>query len=232
VSVTNAGALRMGLVIAGFGAVALLTGCQATVAGTAVRPEGAAELQEADLDAVLLPIGTLNATVGATDMEVTSDSEEMGDHTDEVSDPDCVGAIFSAEESVYAGSEWTAMRDQVAAEPGDDNEHWVQQTAVLFPGEMQAQDFVEESRSMWDTCAGDVIAIGDGATTYLWELQDIRDARGILAQTSSQEDSGGWSCQHAISAVSNVVVEAWACGYTISDQAVDVATALIANVES
>ncbi|MDO3640148.1 sensor domain-containing protein [Mycolicibacterium arseniciresistens] len=229
---TNAGGLRMVVVVAVVGAVVLLTGCQATVAGTAVRPEGAAELEEADLDAVLLPIGALNETVGATDMEVTSDSEEMGDHSDEVSDPDCVGAIFSAEDSVYAGSEWTAMRDQVAAEPGDDNEHWVQQTAVLFPGEMQAQDFVEESRSMWDSCAGDVIAIGAGATTYLWELQDIRDAQGILAQTSSQEDSGGWSCQHAISAVSNVVVEAWACGYTISDQAVDVATALIANVES
>ncbi|MEV3904984.1 sensor domain-containing protein [Mycobacterium sp. NPDC050551] len=227
---TNAGALRICLVVAGLGVAAMLTACQATVAGTAVRPAGAAELQEAELDAVLLPIAELNSTVGATDMEVTSDSEEMGDHVDDVSDPDCVGAIFSAEESVYADSEWTAMRDQVAAEPGDDNEHWVQQTAVLFPSDMQAQDFIDESRSLWDSCAGDAIAIGAGATTYLWELQEVRDAQGVLAQTSSQEDSGGWSCQHAISAVSNVVVETWACGYTISDQAVDVATALMANV--
>jgi len=63
-----------------------------------------------------------------------------------VSDPDCLGAIYGAEEPVYAGSGWTAMRDQVAREPGEENEHWVEQTAVLYPSAEKAQKFFDENK--------------------------------------------------------------------------------------
>ena len=67
-------------------------------------------LTEAKLDGVLLSIGELNDIMGSAKMKVTSELKEMTDHSGEVSDPDCLGAIYGAEEPVYAGSGWTAMR--------------------------------------------------------------------------------------------------------------------------
>jgi hypothetical protein len=68
-------------------------------------------------------------------------------------------------------------------------------------------------------------------STYLWALGDVAEADDVLTQTSAQEASAGWACQHALSAVSNVVVEAWACGYAVEDQAVTLVTEMAANVE-
>ena len=91
----------------------------------------------------------------------------MTDHSGEVSDPDCLGAIYGAEEPVYAGSGWTALRDQIAREPGEDNEHWVEQTAVLYPSAEKAQKFFDESKSSWQRCAGYSVSVDDEAAAFL-----------------------------------------------------------------
>jgi hypothetical protein len=212
------------------GIVLLVTGCSTTVGGTAVGPFDPHGVRQAQLGDVLLPIDELNAAVGATDMVVSSELEEFGDHSDDVSDTDCLGAIFAGEDKVYGDTEWVAVRDQVAAEPDDDNDHWVQQTAVLYPGGEQALAFYEESRSSWQSCAGDTITISDGVSTYLWDLGDVAEADDILTQSSGQQDSEGWACQHAMSAVTNVILEAWVCGYTIEDEAAAVVTEMAANI--
>ena len=126
----------------------LLSGCVSTVSGTAVRaqhaaPSDVAPLTEAKLDVVLLSVGELNGIMDSTQMEVTSELREMTDHSGEVSDPDCLGAIYGAEDPVYSGSGWTAMRDQVVREPGENDEHWVEQTAVLYPSAEKAQMFFD-----------------------------------------------------------------------------------------
>jgi outer membrane murein-binding lipoprotein Lpp len=85
--VTNIGtatrACAVGVVIA---ASVLLSGCVSTVSGTAVRAHNAAPidvppLTEAKLDDVLLSIGELNGIVGSTQMKVTSELDEMIDHS-------------------------------------------------------------------------------------------------------------------------------------------------------
>ncbi|HEX2286191.1 MAG TPA: sensor domain-containing protein [Mycobacterium sp.] len=214
--------------------VALLTGCATTVQGSAVRAQNAAPiavppLDESKLDDVLLSIGELNGIMGSTTMKVTSEVEEMTDHSAAVSDPDCLGAIYGAEEPVYAGSGWTAMRDQVAREPDEYNEHWVEQTAVLYPSAQNAQKFFDDSRSTWEDCAGYSITVDDEDVSYLWQIDDLRAEDTLITQTSRQEDADGWACQHALSVVSNLTVEAWACGYTVGDEAAAIAMDMIAN---
>jgi hypothetical protein len=212
----------------------LLSGCVSTVSGKAVRGQNAAPvdvppLKESDLDNVLLSIGELNGIMGSTTMTITSELEEMTDHSADVSDPDCLGAIYGAEEPVYADTGWTAMRDQVAREPDENNEHWVEQTVVLYPSADNAQEFFEGSKSMWKDCGGDAISVNDAESTYLWQLDDATADDALITQTSTQEDADGWACQHALSVVSNLTVEAWACGYTISDEAATIATDMVAN---
>lgn len=214
--------------------VILLAGCVTTVAGTATRAPNAGledvpPLDESDLDDVLLSIGEINGIMGSTTMRITSALDEMTDHSEDVSDPDCLGAIYGAEEPVYAGSGWTEMRDQVAREPDEDNDHWVEQTAVLYPTGDHARDFFEESKTTWQDCANYSIAVDDLGASYLWEIEDLDAEETLLSQLSTQEDADGWACEHALSVVSNVTVEAWACGYTIGDEAATIATDMVAN---
>jgi len=212
----------------------VLSGCVSTVSGTAVRAQNAQPLDvppltEAKLDDVLLSIGEINGIMGSTTMTVTSELEEMTDHSGEVSDPDCLGAIYGAEEPVYAGSGWTAMRDQVARDPGDDNEHWVEQTAVLYPSAEKAQKFFDDSKSSWENCGGYSVSVDDGEATYLWEIEELTADDTLLTQVTTQQDADGWACEHALSVVSNVTAEAWACGYTLNDEAATIANEMVAN---
>jgi hypothetical protein len=205
-----------------------------TVPGTAVRAHNAAPidvppLTKAKLDDVLLSVGELNGIMGSTQMTVTSELEDMTDHSGDVSDPDCLGAIYGAEEPVYAGSGWTAMRDQVAREPGEDNEHWVEQTAVLYPSAEKAQQFLDDSKSAWQKCSGYSVSVDDADATYLWQIDSVTAEDTLITQMTAQQDTDGWGCQHALSVVSNVTVEAWACGYSIKDEAATIANDIVAN---
>ena len=186
-------------------------------------------LTEAKLDGVLLSIGELNDIMGSAKMKVTSELQEMTDHSGEVSDPDCLGAIYGAEEPVYAGSGWTAMRDQVAREPGEDNEHWVEQTAVLYPSAEKAQKFFDESKSAWQKCSSYSVSVDNADATYLWQIDNVASEDTLITQMTAQEDANGWACQHAMSLVSNVTVEAWACSYDIKDEAATIANGMVAN---
>jgi hypothetical protein len=224
-------ACAVGVVIA---ASVLLSGCVSVVSGTAVRAQHAAPIEvpsltEAKLGDVLLSAGELNGIMGSTQMKVTSELEEMTDHSGQVSDPDCLGAIYGAEEPVYAGSGWTTMRDQVVREAGEDNEHWVEQTAVLYPSAEKTQKFFDDSKSTWQKCSGYSVSVDDQDATYLWQIDSVTSEDTLITQMTAQEDAEGWGCQHALSAVSNVIVEAWACGYSIKDEAATIANEMVAN---
>jgi hypothetical protein len=167
--------------------------------------------------------------MGSGRMKVSSQLEEMVDHSQDVSDPDCLGSIYGAEQPVYAGSGWTAMRDQVVREPDEDNDHWVEQTAVLYPSAEKAQKFFDDSKASWQKCSGYSVSVDDLDATYLWQINSLTAQDSLITQGTAQEDADGWACQHALSAVSNVTVEAWACGYSIKDEAATIANDMVAN---
>lgn len=220
--------------VAGLVIFAATSGCASTVSGTAVRDENSvptdvAPLRASQLDDVLLKLPRLNEILGAARLELVLDSREMSDNAEAVSDPDCVGSIFGAEHQMYRSSEWTAVRDQVAREPGDGDEHWVEQTAVLHPTEQQARDFVETAAAVWRDCSGFSVAVDDDTTSSIWLIDEVVDRGDLLTQGIAQEDSEGWECQHALTAVANVSLEALNCAFGIEDEAVEVVDALVAK---
>jgi hypothetical protein len=222
--------LLVGIVVA---AATALSGCVSTVSGTAVRnantvPSDVPRLDKSALDKAVLGIDEINDIMGTTDLEVTSDIDNMTDSSDKVSDPDCLGAMFGAEEPVYKGSGWTAVRDIVAREPDEDNDHWVEQTVVLYPQAANANRFLEKSRSIWQKCAGSSLAVNTEDTSSLWEFGDV-SGDGLVTQMATQEDADGWGCQHALAAVSNLTAETWACGYSINDEASTMAVDIANN---
>jgi hypothetical protein len=215
-------------------ATAALSGCVSTVSGTAVRnantvPSDVPRLDESALDKAVLGVDEINDIMGTTGLEVTSDIDNMTDSSDKVSDPDCLGAMFGAEEAVYKGSGWTAVRDIVAREPDEDNDHWIEQTVVLYPQAGNANRFLEKSRKVWQKCAGSSLAVDTEDTSSLWEFEDVSGGDGVLTQMATQEDADGWGCQHALAAVSNLTAETWACGYSIHDEASTMAVDILNN---
>jgi hypothetical protein len=214
--------------------VLLLSGCVSTVSGTAVRPPDAGPsdvppLDESELDDVVLSIGEINAIMGASAMEVTSELDEMTDHSDAISDPACLGAVYGAEEPVYAGSGWTVVLDQIAREEGDDNDHWVEQTVVLYPSAEKAQAFFDKSKAEWESCNDDTVSVDDDGDSYEWDIEDFNAQDTVITQVTIQKDAAGWACQHALSPVSNITVEVWACSYSPEDEAETIINDIVAN---
>jgi hypothetical protein len=211
-----------------------LSGCVSTVSGTAVRnvktvPTNVPRLDESAVNKVLLPIDEINDIVGTSDLEFTSDIDNMTDSSDKVSDPDCLGAMFGAEEPVYKGSGWTAVRDVVAREPEEDNAHWIEQTAVIYPEAGNANRFLEKSRSTWEKCAASSLVVNTEDTSSLWEFGDVSGGDGLISQVATQEDADGWGCQHALAAASNMTAETWVCAYNLGDEAVAMAIDIVNN---
>jgi hypothetical protein len=209
----------------------LLSGCVSTVAGTAVRAQNAGpdstdapRLTESALDEMMLSIGELNGIVGATGMKITGTLDAMGDHSAAVSNQDCLGAIYGAEDNVYSNSGFTAVRDQVANEQ---DKHWVEQTAVIFPSATGAQKFLSGSQSQWESCAQTTVQTDDGDSSYGWDIDKVSADDNMITQVIAQQDSDGWTCQHALGLVSNLIVETWACGDSISHEAETMANDII-----
>jgi hypothetical protein len=121
------------------------------------------------------------------------------------------------------------MRDQVVREPGENNAHWVEQSAVLYPSSAKAQKFFDDSKATWEKCSGYSVSVDDSDATYLWQIDSVTSQDTLITQMTAQEDADGWACQHALSVVSNATVEAWACGYSIKDEAATIANDMVAN---
>ncbi|MBV9088850.1 MAG: sensor domain-containing protein [Mycobacteriaceae bacterium] len=214
-------------VVCGAGGV-LIAGCTHTVGGTAAFPGGAG--LGGALDGVLLGADQINTIMAATDIAVVDTSEDMQTTTENVSRPDCLGALYNAQNSVYQDSGWTDVRDQVLLEPQDNNAHWVEQTAVEFSGSDRAQAFVNSSLVAWSHCSGKDVTLTSGSDVDTWKVGDLIISGRTINQTGVQLGARGWGCQHAMSAVSAIVIEATACGANIADQAVTIIDKMSENV--
>jgi hypothetical protein len=219
-------------------------GCVNVTAGTAVRadpvnprmsdrPSASARPGPGPgpgVGGVLLSVADVNTIMNATDMELMDSADDMADHRSDISDPQCLGALYNAEESVYEDTGWTDVADQVITEPDDDSSHWVEQTAVRFPSADRAAAFVKSSANQWEDCIGKSVVVDDGEYEFNWIFEGISIDNGTISQKARQTDSDGWACDHAMAAAADVVVEASVCGPELQDEAVAVVGKLVGNV--
>lgn len=222
------------MVLAVASLMASTVACTSTVDGTAIRAQGdsaqtTAVLGKQDLDDILLDDDELNDLLDAGLIEVTDEVDEMTDDTDDVSEPECLGALYTAEEPVYQDTGYTAVLTRLASEPEDDYEHWVEETAVVVPSAAAAENFVDDSAAQWENCADRTVSISGGDGWYDWEMGEVTYDGGILRQKSTAVDSVQWECEHAIAAASNAVVEASVCAERIGDEAMTLITEMMAK---
>ncbi len=203
-----------------------VSGCTIVQRFTGKPTEQTKELSESALDNVLLTERAINDIANTSDLTVTATFEDLSDDADSLSDTECAGALFTSQETAYAGSGWTTVREE---ELENDSGTVTYQTAVLFRTADRARDFVDASGRQWSDCANSSIArtIGDDdEQTIDWEFGDF-SSDPILTLPSDPE--GANTCQHAMAVYSNLVMESTVCGRRITDEAAQLVNQMLQN---
>jgi len=224
---------RPGAALAVLAVSACVCGCATTVDGSAVRaevpsPQVQSLLDARDLDRILLGDDELNEFMSSTQIEITKDLHRTTDDSASVSEPACLGAVYTAEEPIYKDTGYTAVHTRLAREP-DEYGFTVEQTGVILPSVEAAEKFVDDSAQAWSDCAAMELSVTDGQEWHDWDLQDVVRDRGIVSQPSKWAESTGWHCQHSIAAAGNAIVEATVCGVRIRDDAKSMVLEMIAK---
>ncbi|MGV1089012.1 MAG: sensor domain-containing protein [Mycobacterium sp.] len=187
-------------------------------------PVAPSQLLPAKLESTLLSAEEVNTVMGATGIKADGPiTDGLSAPSTTPSDPNCLGAGDAAVDAVYKDSGWIAAREQILSQPSPDDPNaktfWVDQAAVGFPTARQAQDFLNSSANRWTGCSRRTIAEkgSDGDSTS-WAYGDLVRDNDTVSLPLFQEGGDDWGCQHTLSAYSNIVLEAVACAFDVSDQ--------------
>jgi hypothetical protein len=151
----------------------------------------------------------------------------MGVPPGSLSKPECLGALAAIQSSVYQGSGYTAVRGQ--ALNVEEPPHFVYEAAVNFPSAEQALAFVRTSADKWPACVGQLLTVTTPNKTFHWNFANPTGVPPKITQVHTQLH-GARTCQHALSAVSNVVIDVVACGAQITDEGSGIADQMAAKV--
>lgn len=180
-------------------------------------------------DSALLDAKHINTIMGTDDLQISEPILAPAKPTVALSRPDCLGALTAGQAPTYLNSGYTKFRSTEARAPGN-VDHYVAQAVATFPDADKANAFVKRSADQWKACAtATVVVMQADKSVDVWTIETvIGDPPSITVSESRREI--GWRCQRAMRAVSNVVIDATACGYDTTNQGSSVADAIAANV--
>lgn len=200
---------------------------QAAAAASTSTTPAAPPLAETALRGLLLAPEQINPAMEAADMAVTRTHFALSDDSTTMEPRECLAIDGAAQSLVYAGSGYTAVREQSLSE-GDDFAHFVDQAVVLFPSAAHASKFVETSAERWGACH-QYRHIQSGTE---WMAGAVSNIDGMLSTVANQENAGtnGWACGRALTARNNVVIDVNTCSTDPKDSAVIIADQIATKV--
>jgi hypothetical protein len=214
----------------GVGAVIILVLAIASALFIHSRPGLAtATVSQVDLDGLLLVPSQLEAAVGTTGITLDHNDSVM-QHDDSVVDQACRALNGAALAGPYAGSGWSAFRDQVLGDAGKSGvsfTHRVDQGVVMFPASRDAGEFFSSSARSWPACSNRSYTTRQaGGSDQQWTVGPVSNANGMLSYHNTTPGDGHWTfttCQRALTVASNVVVDVEICSTDRSDSESDAA---------
>ncbi|CAM4101829.1 Serine/threonine-protein kinase PknH [Mycobacterium basiliense] len=230
---------RLAALAALVGACMLVAGCTTTIDGNAVAADASGPLNQtpirvAALDGLLLDLSQINAALGATSMKVWFNAKAMWDWSKNIADKNCLAVDGPAQDEVYAGTGWTAMRGQRMDDSVDDSKkrkHYAIQAVVAFPSARDASTFYNSSAQSWRSCSNRRFSdTSPGQPDTIWTVAQIVDENGTLSTSQVQEGGDGWTCQRALTVRNNVAIDVVTCAYSQqSSVAIDIAQQIAAK---
>jgi hypothetical protein len=186
-----------------------------------------APVAEGVIDGFLLSPDQVNVAMGATGMTITQTHTSMSDDSATMAPRECLAIDGSAQAQVYAGSGYTAERDQTLHD-GDSFTHYVEQAVVYFPSAKLAGDFFTASAQQWPACH----QYTHTQTNSQWAVGPISNRNGTLSTTAIQLNpkAAGWGCGRALAIRNNVVIDVNTCSANPADSALNIANQIAAKV--
>lgn len=185
---------------------------------------------DAALPGLLLDPPTVNAIMGTRDLAVNPKLTTTKLYIDTTDKPECGGVWANANKTVYSGSAWQSVQTQYLVEP-DNPRHEVYQSVVSFPTAQTASDFVAKEAKRWPACNGTSITTTNPDTpAQTWWIATVSQQGDMLTSTANREGARGLSCQHALTARSNVVVDVEACGWDVAQQGTTIAQRIAEHI--
>jgi PknH-like extracellular domain len=198
-----------------------------TTTTTTTTTTTAPPVPEGALDGLLLGPDQVNAAMAATGMTVTSTHTSMSDDSATMAPKECLAIDGSAQAQVYAGSGYTAERDQTLQE-GDNFAHYVKQSVVFFPTAQQPSAFFAASAQQWPACR----QYTHTQSGSQWTAGPVSNTNGTLSTIATQLNpkAGGWACGRALVIRNNIVVDVNTCSANPADSAVNIANQIAAKI--
>ncbi|HME46988.1 sensor domain-containing protein [Mycobacterium sp.] len=202
-------------------------GSKTSVTTSTATSTTAPPVAEGVLEGLLLSPDQVNTAMGATGMTITNSRTSMSDDSATMAPSECLAVDGSAQARVYAGSGYTAERDQTLQE-GDNFTHYVEQAVVSFPSANQAGAFYTASAQQWPACH----QYTHTQTNSLWAVGPVSNTNGTLSTTATQLNANapGWGCGRALALRNNVIVDVNTCSANPADSAVNIANQIAAKV--
>lgn len=203
------------------------------VSTTTTTTTKAPTINAAQLDSLLLSPEQLGTIVGATGMVADPNTTEMKDPGpgNSVSDDRCLGALTGFQTGTYKSSGYTGMLAQLVQRPHVNPGWVVVQGAAVFASAEQATGFVATQQNQWQQCAGRTITQINAGRAIDWAFQDVVGSPpNISLQRTPVKGLKDITCQHALSAVLNLVIDVNVCAPGTTDQASQIAAQMAAKV--
>jgi hypothetical protein len=222
------------------GVCLLAGGCTDVVGGNPVAADKSGPMNQdpvsiGALDGLLLGPAQINAELGASSMKVWYSSKAMWDWSKNVSDKNCLAVDGPAQDKIYEGTGWTAMRGQRLDDSADDSKnrkHYTIQAVVAFPSAPDANSFFSNQVQSWNGCAKRRFAdVTPNQPDTLWTVAGVNKDNGTLSTSQVQEGGDGWACQRALTVRNNIAIDIVTCSYgQAGSAAVDIAQQIAAKV--
>ncbi|UMB67703.1 sensor domain-containing protein [Mycobacterium paraterrae] len=193
------------------------------------------------LEALLLSDAEVNQVMGANDMKTVERGNQAmkQSNTINVSAQDCMGALYPGLTSTYQDSGELSLTWRTLQKPGglpragESKNQFVDQDVAVFPvNSDQPFNLVAKEAAYWKACSGKTATVTYAdRRKYTWTINSPTGEPPKILLTYSQDSDHGYTCQRALSTVSNYVVDVKACGYNITDQANRIADQIAGDVK-
>lgn len=130
----------------------------------------------------------------------------------------CLSALNAAQTLSYTDSGYTDVRWSDARDNPENVEHYAVQAVATFPDAARAESFVANEAAEWRLCADEVVVtVAPQQDAVNWRMAGVIGTPPKVSISATREDVK-WTCQRALRAAANVVVDVTACSQQITDQ--------------
>jgi serine/threonine kinase PknH len=202
--------------------------------GSTTTASPPAPVAVADLPGLLLTAAEIDTALGTTGMAFLTgfDAQKETDQGSSLDNKDCTTIVGTIEKSELTGSGYAGVYAQAFSDNPDlaKNKYQVNEAVVAFPSAVLAAKFFAASTQRWPACSNLVYHFQSPTGPGNWSVGPVSNSSGTLSAVTTNEGSGGWAFERALTVVNNVAVEVSSASYNPDDSAVKIAHQIAAKV--